>query len=72
MIVQGAALLTDFMALYAKVSPLIGPVIREIDATMPAAQDLIAFVQKQQVSAAKPFVPSEITNMTDAGAASQG
>lgn len=62
LIVQGAALLEKIrpvlaeiqpllgqaQVFYAKIAPLIGPVLKEIDVIMPAAQDLIAFIQKQQ------------------------
>lgn len=71
-IAEAMPLITQAQAFYAKVSPLIGPILKEIDAIMPATQDVLAFVQKQQASAAKPFVSGEMTNIIDAGAASQG
>lgn len=62
LIVQGKALVDKFgpvineamplivqaQAFYAKVSPLIGPAMKELDAVLPAANDLVAFVQKNQ------------------------
>ena len=62
LIVQGKALLDKFdpviaeamplivqaQAFYAKISPLIAPALKEIDAIMPAAHDVLAFIQKQQ------------------------
>lgn len=61
LIVQGKALLDELgpviakaQAFYAKLSPLIGPAMTEIDAIMPAAQDVIALVQKQSAVQSTP------------------
>lgn len=68
LIVQGQALLNKFgpviaeamplivqaQTFYAKVSPLIGPAMVELDAIMPAAQDIVAFVNAQN----KPAEPA--------------
>jgi len=74
LIIQGKALLDKFgpviaeamplivqaQAFYAKVSPLIAPAIKEIDAIMPAAQDVLTFLQmqKQQVTQYDPSAQS--------------
>ena len=65
LIVQGKALLDELspvitraMAFYAKLSPLIGPAMQEIDTIMPAAQDLVAFIQSQ--NAPQPVPPQDM------------
>ena len=45
---QAQPLITQAQALYAKLAPLIGPAMAEIDAVMPAAQDIVAFIQQQK------------------------
>ena len=45
---EATPLIAQVQVFYAKLSPLIGPAMKEIDAIMPAAQDVIAFIQKQQ------------------------
>ena len=40
-------LLAQAQAFYAKLSPLIAPAMKEIDAVMPAAQDVVKFLQSQ-------------------------
>ena len=54
-IAEAMPLVTQALAFYAKVSPLIAPAMVEIDAMMPTAEDVIAFVQKQSV--ASPAAP---------------
>lgn len=46
-IAEAMPLIVQAQAFYAKVSPLIGPAIKELDAVMPAASDMVAFVQQQ-------------------------
>lgn len=69
LIIQGKALLDKFgpviaeatplivqaQAFYAKLAPLIAPAMKEINAIMPAAKDVAAFIQAQQ--AAKAAMP---------------
>ena len=50
-LVEAQPLLADALALYAKLAPLIGPALKEIDAISPAATDLIAFFRQQQQTA---------------------
>ena len=60
-IAEAMPLIAQAQAFYAKLSPLITPAMKEIDAIMPAAQDVVAFVQKQQM-------PSPPTYRNDAQA----
>ena len=73
LIVQGNALLDKFgpviaeampliaqaQAFYAKLSPLIAPAMKEIDAILPAAQDVVAFVKSQQPDPSQPAPSSQ-------------
>lgn len=52
-ITEAMPLITQSQAFYAKLAPLIAPAMKEINAIMPAATDVVAFVQKQQIDAAK-------------------
>ena len=45
---QAQPLIAKAQALYSKLAPLIGPAMAEIDAVMPAAQDVVAFIQQQK------------------------
>ena len=46
-ITEAQPMLTEAMALYAKASPLIKSAMVEFDAIMPAAQDVVAFIESQ-------------------------
>jgi hypothetical protein len=73
LIVQGKALLDKFgpviaeampliaqaQAFYAKVSPLIGPALKEIDAITPAVKDVLAFIKSQQPDPSQPAPGSQ-------------
>ena len=73
LIVQGKALMDKFgpaiteampliaqaQAFYAKLSPLIAPAMKEIDAILPAAQDVVAFVKSQQPDPSQPAPGSQ-------------
>ena len=48
LITEAMPLIAQAQAFYAKLAPLIGSAMKEIDAVMPAAKDVVAFVQKQQ------------------------
>ena len=62
-IAEATPLIARAQTFYAKLSPLIAPAMAEIDAVMPAAEDVIAFVQKQ--SASSPETPPAPPTQTE-------
>ena len=50
-IAEAQPLVAQALVFYAKLAPLIPPALKELDAVLPAAKDVVAFVQSQQQSA---------------------
>src|ERR1019366_5005171 len=53
-IAEAMPLIVQAQAFYAKVSPLIAPAMKEIDAVVPAAKDVLAFIKSQQPDPSQP------------------
>ena len=58
-IAEAMPLITQAQAFYAKVSPLIAPALKEIDAIAPAAKDVLAFIKLQQPDPSQPAPGSQ-------------
>ena len=58
-VAEAMPLIVQAQAFYAKLSPLIAPALKEIDAITPAVQDVLAFLKSQQPDPSQPAPGSQ-------------